>query len=72
MCKTAVKCNILIKSRQRWAFLSLLLGGGFGGGSAGGLAGWLAGCLVGWLASRLVGWLVGRQALKTLTVGAFK
>ena len=68
MCKILVKCNILIKSRQPWAFLSLLLGGGFGGGSVGGVAGWVTGSPAG----RLAGWVVGWQASsKTPTVGAF-
>ena len=71
MCKIAEKCNILIKSRQRWAFFGLLLGGGFGGGSAGRLAGWLAGWPAGWLAGRRVGWLVGREASKWLPLAHF-
>ena len=71
MRKTGIKCNILIKSSQRFAFFGLLLGGGFGGGSVGGLAGWLAGWPAGWLAGRLVGWTVGRQASKRIPVAPF-
>ena len=72
MRKTAGKCYILIKSRQRWAFFGLLLGGGFGGGSAGWLAGWLAGWPAGLLAGRRFGWLVGREASKCLPLAHFR
>ena len=71
MGKCAIKCNILIKSRQRWAFLSLLPGSGVGGGSGGGLAGWLAGWPAGRLAGRRVGWVVSREAPKCLPLAHF-
>ena len=71
MCKTVVKCNMLIRSSQRSAFFGWLLDAGLGGGLVRGLAGWLASGPVGWLAGRLVGWLVGRHASKRQRLAPF-
>ena len=71
MRRIAVKCNILIKSRQTVGVLkpSPVGAAGWRGGR---LVGWPAGQLAGWVAGLLVGWRVGWLAsFKTLTVGTF-